>query len=127
MYFFEMFILAAKLRLANAVNAVIHGDSVRHAALQAEIDRCVLRRHLEGVPTREETNESFQVLSKVQEYWLAKWAIKQGEMGHPSRFSYFKVFAQKILYNNGIAIKLGKGGIPDFLAALPKSSPHEPG
>jgi hypothetical protein len=111
-----MLILAANLRLANAVSAVMHGDSVRHAALQAEVDRCALRRRLEGVPTREETNESFQVLSKVQEDWLSKWAIKQNEMGHPPRLSYFKVFAQKILYNNGIARKLGKGWYSRFLS-----------
>jgi hypothetical protein len=122
-----MSILAAKLRLANAVGAVMHGDFVCHAALQAEIDRCALRRRLEGVPSREETNESFQVLSKVQEEWLAKWAIKQGGMGHPPRLSYFKVFAQKILYNNGIARKLGKGWYSRFLSRNPESSPHEPG
>jgi hypothetical protein len=64
---FEMSILATKLRLTNAAGAVMHGDSVRYAALQAEVDICALRCHLEGFPAREETNESFQVLSKVQE------------------------------------------------------------
>jgi hypothetical protein len=115
-----MSILAAKLRLANAVSAVMHGDFVRHVALQAEIDRCALRRRLEGVPTREETNESFQVLSKIQKNWLAKWTIKQDEMGHPPRLSYFKVFTQKILYNNGIARKLGKGWHSRFLSRHPE-------
>jgi hypothetical protein len=54
------------------VGAVMYGDSVRHAALQAKVDKCALRRRLEGVPTREKTNESFQVLSKIQKDWLAK-------------------------------------------------------
>jgi hypothetical protein len=89
-----MSILAAKLRLFNAVGAVMHGDSVRHAALQAEVDRCAFRRRLKGFPTREETNESFQVLSKVQENLLAKWATKQNEMGRPPRLSYILIRRQ---------------------------------
>jgi hypothetical protein len=59
-------------------------------------------------------------LRKVQEDWLAKWAIKKGEMGQPPRLSYFKVFAQKILYNNGIARKLGKGCYFQFLSRHPE-------
>jgi hypothetical protein len=51
-----MSVLAAKLRLANTVGAVMHDDSVRHAALQAKVDKCALRRRLESVPTREEKN-----------------------------------------------------------------------
>jgi hypothetical protein len=59
-------------------------------------------------------------LSKVQEDWLAKWAIKQDEMGHSPRLSYFKVFAQKILYKNGIARKLGKGFYSRFFSPHPE-------
>jgi hypothetical protein len=45
----------------------MYGDSIRHAALQAKIDKRALRSRLESVLTREKTNESFQILSKIQE------------------------------------------------------------
>jgi hypothetical protein len=41
-------------------------------------------------------------------------------MGHPPRLSYFKVFAQKILYNDGIARKLGKGWYSRFINRHPE-------
>jgi hypothetical protein len=111
--------LSTQLRLTQALGAVLNGDSVRHAAAAADLDRRTLVRRIEGVPTRIEVNEALQHLSKVQEEWLANWAITQGELGYPPKLYHFKLYAQRILYFNGVDQPLGKRWYNRFLRRNP--------
>lgn len=112
--------LSIKLRLIDALGAVYAGHSVRQAAELASVDRTTLRRRLQGVPSRDVTNEGFQALSKAQEDYLANWAITQGILGYSPRLSHFKHFAQRILSNNGVDQKLGNRWYRRFLARHPE-------
>jgi hypothetical protein len=117
--------LSAKFRLIDAVIAVNRGEFIRHAAKRNEFDRCYLQRRLDGVPIREEYNEGLQSLSNIQELWLADWAITQGRLGHVPPFLYFKQFAQRVFYNNGIEHTFGMRWYRHFLSVIPKQRPSE--
>ncbi|KAI1818874.1 hypothetical protein F4861DRAFT_544639 [Xylaria intraflava] len=47
------------------------------------------------VPTRAETNEGFQALSKVQEGQLAYWAIGQARLGFAPALTKFRMLVLK--------------------------------
>jgi hypothetical protein len=112
--------LVAKLRLANAIEAVIRNESIRQAAIEENVNRSTLRQRVLGVQSREKFNESRQTLSSLQEAWLAEWAITQGTLGHPPPLSHFKHYAQRILKYNGIPQTLGKHWYTKFLEWNPK-------
>jgi hypothetical protein len=59
--------LAAQLRLQNAIVTVLHGDSVRHAAKQKNVNRMAIHRRFKGIPTRDMYNKSRQLLGRTQE------------------------------------------------------------
>jgi transposase len=44
--------LAAKLRLANAIEAVTKGESIRQAAIEENVNQSTLQRRILGVQSR---------------------------------------------------------------------------
>ncbi|RYP62975.1 hypothetical protein DL771_009502 [Monosporascus sp. 5C6A] len=112
--------LSAQFRAAQAIDEVERGRSLRSASKGYQVDRRYITRRIEGVPTREEVNEAQQKLSRAQEEGLAHWVIVQGHLGYAPPHSRFRLYAQRILINNGNPERLGKGWVARFLRRHPE-------
>jgi hypothetical protein len=109
-----------QVRRDAAVRQVMLGGGVRAAARQWAVDRRYINRRIEGVPTREETNSSQQLLSPHFEGQLANWAIGQARLGYAPALFKFRLYVQNLLHAGGGAYRLGKAWHTRFLARNPE-------
>ena len=112
--------LAAKHRTLKALREVKRGKSVASAAKNNDVERTYLRRRIEGIPTRQLSDEARQKLSKTQEARLSKWIILQGKLGYAPPHHRFRGFAQRVLANSGSTEQLGAKWVQRFLARHPE-------
>ncbi|RYO82061.1 hypothetical protein DL762_006793 [Monosporascus cannonballus] len=104
----------------SAIDEVIRGRSLRLASKGYQVDRRYISRRIQGIRTKEEFDESRQKLSRVQEEVLAHWVIVQGQLGYAPPHSRFRLYAQRLLINNGSPERLGKGWVARFLRRHPE-------
>ncbi|RYP34503.1 hypothetical protein DL766_002945 [Monosporascus sp. MC13-8B] len=112
--------LSAQFRAAQAIDEVTRGRSLRSASKGYQVDRRYISRRIQGIRTKEEFDESRQKLLRVQEEALAHWVIVQGQLGYAPPHSRFRLYAQRLLINNGSPERLGKGWVARFLRRHPE-------
>ncbi|RYP57149.1 hypothetical protein DL771_011509 [Monosporascus sp. 5C6A] len=112
--------LAAQFRAAQAIEEVKRGRSLRSASKGYQVDRLYITRRINGVRTKQEVDKARQKLSRVQEEALANWVIVQGHLGYAPPHSRFRLYAQRLLINNGSPERLGKGWVARFLRRYPE-------
>ncbi|RYO96180.1 hypothetical protein DL765_011661 [Monosporascus sp. GIB2] len=112
--------LSAQFRAAQAIDEVTRGRSLRSASKGYQVDKRYISRRIQGVRTKEKFDESRQKLSRVQEENLAHWVIVQGQLGYAPPHSRFRLYAQRLLINNGSPKRLGKGWVARFLRRHPE-------
>jgi hypothetical protein len=111
--------LNVQLRAVRALRDYNTGSSQRQAANNNYINRNYLRRRIQGVPTRESVNASFQTLFIAQESFLVNWAVIQGRLGYAPRVIYFQQFAERLLAIEGVPQQLGRCWYRRFLSRNP--------
>ncbi len=95
------------------------GAPIRQACDKWQANRSYVRRRLEGIPTREETNAEAQALSVNLEQKLAFWAIGQARLGFAPALVKFRSMAQRMLAASGSSHQLGKNCHMCFLNRNP--------
>ena len=72
-----------EFEVAQAIEAVSNGQSIRKASLEWGIPKTTLRARLLGQQPHQQAAEHLQKLSPTQEDHLAKWALAQAALGFP--------------------------------------------
>ena len=105
--------------IAQAINAVRNGVSIRRAALDWGIPRKTLHNRFTGTQPRKDAFESRQRLSKVQESHLAEWIHTQVALGLPPTHAQLHAFAERVLVVKGDTKPLGKRWVNQFIKRNP--------
>ncbi|KAK5637617.1 hypothetical protein RRF57_013332 [Xylaria bambusicola] len=99
-----------------AVRAVMLGMPMRQAARKWNIDRSYIRRRLNGIPTRKETNQHLQAVPINLERRLANWAIGQARLGFAPSIVKLKIIAERMAQASGSPRSLGSQWHTRFLS-----------
>jgi len=105
--------------LAQAMEAVANGQSLRKAALQWGIPRATLQGRICGSESHQQAAANQQRLSPVQEHHLTSWILTQESLGLPPTHAQIKEFTQRILALKGDHKPLGKHWMQAFLKRNP--------
>src|SRR5436190_20125014 len=105
--------------LAQAMEAVANGQSLRKAALQWGIPRATLQGRICGSESHPQAAANQQRLSTVQEHHLTSWILTQESLGLPPTHAQIKEVTQRILALKGDHKPLGKHWMQAFLKRNP--------
>src|ERR1700761_759439 len=106
--------------LADAIDAVSNGVSVRRAARDWAIPEATLRHRRAGRKPRIDAHTFEQKLSPVQETRLADWIRVQDALGVAPTHAQIRTFASRILLAGGEATGVGKHWLQGFLRRNPR-------
>ncbi|KAI3335376.1 hypothetical protein F4824DRAFT_155351 [Ustulina deusta] len=84
-------------RAEATIRAIQLGQSVRSAAIRFGVPRTYLQRRIDGIPTRKETQQSFEAISPYLEAQLVHCAVGQARLGFAPSLVKFQAVTQNML------------------------------